>query len=1132
MSKFNLTHLHLHTDSSFLDGVGRPDEYAALAKKYGMKAVAITDHGNLHGLPSFRRAMKAEGIKPIYGCEFYLNAKREEAKEIKSKTSGAQASGFDPLLRNHHQLLIAMNREGWQNLLKLNHDAIRNGYYYYPRTTVDHVLENSAGLICTTTCTTSIFSRLIVAKKLNECRKMIARYKEAFGDRFYFELQPWAYDEQRAVNEFLVSEMIKQKVEPVLTCDVHYALNTDKDRQDEALCIATGKTLSDPNRFSISTNNFFYSAEEAVDLYASNNQPGGREMAIRACRNTEAIADRCDADIYSDDLLKPPIYRNASGEPTKDAFAELKMQAIAGFKKNILPKIEKSKIQIYKDRLIHELKIIRRCEMSNFYLVTMDVVQECLRREILVWVRGSGCASLVAACLQITRQDPIRYSLLFERFIDPSRPNAPDFDLDIDSTRRHEIVEFVTTKYGGDGGQNIARIVAIQTYGLKAAIQRVLKAHEVDSSIAWKLSDVAAIVTHDKKIESSLASCKPGERRKIWDHAIDRICEASPKNIADWVRSHTDIMEGALCMVGRRYGRSKHAAGYVITPTPIIEHLPVDRIYDDSIKEHIITTAWGEGQASSDISPTGLMKLDLLGLDTITVVSRTIQMASKRHKRNVLLEVDSWQMDFADPKVAKEFASGRGMGLHQLSEVDQGLAKFSAELKPTRVEDVTAMVAMYRPGSIEFLEQYKRRAHGRESAESIHPIYDEIVAETYGIVVYQEQIMHILNRIGSIPLREAYGVIKAIGKKKDADIRSARNQFIEGAKKHDISNKDSSEIFDLIEKFAGYGFNKAHAASYAELSWITAYLRANYRLEFYSCLLNSTPNKKKKKKGMDQDRKVEVVMRQAQASGIRILPPAIGLSAGSWKLSKSGGLIAPLSVISQVGEGAADAINDAWKKHKWATIFDFLEWCQSNKSVVNSQALKLMARGGAFKTFRMSPSQSFDIVRAWSEYKPSKKKGTQIEQLKAALAEDGSEIYRTIDEPDIRLFFEREAIGFAFWCNPWNLMGRSEKIVNLIDSGKILSHTDKKFRDKRRPFLVTNIRNHTDKNGGKMAFLTLAAIDGTNAKGVAFSRTWARCNSVKVDGIYLTAGSYDSKGDYMIADVKRPFISIDSISPE
>lgn len=1129
MSKINLVHLHLHTDSSFLDGIGRPEEYASLAKKHGMRAVAITDHGNLHGLPSFRKAMRDAGIKPLFGCEFYLNAKRDEAKETKSKASGAQASGFDPLLRNHHQLLIAMNTEGWRNLLRLNHDAIRNGYYYYPRTTVEMVLEHNAGLICTTTCTTSIFSRLIVARKFNDCRRLISRYKEAFGDRFYFEVQPWDYDEQKSVNKFLIAEMRKQRVEPVMTCDVHYAMPQDKDRQDEAMAIARNTTIDDPERFQISTNNYFFTAKEAIDLYEKNGHPGGRKLAERACRNTEKIADRCDADIYSDDSLKPPIYRRPDGSAVDDAFAELKRLTIEGFKEIVAPNIPRARMQEYKDRLIHELRIIKRCEMSNFYLVTMDIVKECLDRKILVWVRGSGCASLVAACLRITRQDPIRYKLLFERFIDPSRPNAPDFDLDIDSTRRHEIVEFVTKKYGGEQGENIARILAIQTYGLKMALQRVLKAHGVASGTIWQLSEAAAFAASDKKIEASLASCTPDERRKVWDDITDRLCSHCKKETVAWVRSHPDIMDAALCMVGRRFNRSKHAAGYVLTPTPVVDHLPIDRVYDDALKEHIITTAWGEGQASTDISPSGLMKLDLLGLDTITVVSRTINLASKRSNRDVWQEVDSWKMDFADPKVAAEFASGRGMGLHQLSEVDQGLAKFAGELKPKRVEDVTAMVAMYRPGSIEFLEQYKRRAHGHEEADSVHPIYDEILEETYGIIVYQEQIMHILNRIGGIALRQAYGIIKAISKKKEKDIKAARVEFVSGAAKHDIGDREANEIFDLIEKFAGYGFNKAHSASYSELSWITAYLRANYPLEFYSSLLDATPNRKKKKKGKEIDRKVEIVMRQAQRTGIKVLPPAIGLSSGSWKISKKGAIIAPLSVVSQVGEGAGDAIEAAYRKHKWKSVIEFLSWCESNKSTVNSQALKLIAKAGGFRTFKVSPAQAFDLVSAWSQYRPTKKNGTQTEQLKRQLAEDGGEIYRTADTAEVRMFFEREAIGFAFWCNPWMMNDRAEKVSQLIHSGRVHSHDDKRLRGKRRPFLVNSVRSHTDRRGGKMAFLTLSTIDGSQIKAVAFSSVWKKCK-VKTDHVYLITGEFDRKGDYIVNDANRPFVSVDSVS--
>lgn len=1132
MSKPNLVHLHLHTDSSFMDGVGRPEEYAALAKKYGMPAIGISDHGNLHGLPSFRNALRAEGIKPLFGCEFYLNADRDLIDRVRTKIEDKPASGWDETQKNNHQLLIAMNPTGWANLLKLNHDCVLKGYYYYPRTTVDLVLEHNEGLICTSTCVTSIFSKLVEHRKFREAEKRILQFREAFGDRFYIELQPWEFEHQRNYNGFLAKMVRKHKIEPVLTCDVHYALPVDKDRQEETFAMRKGQTLeqhrADAGAWNNDSVNYFMSHDEACDLYAKNGHAGGRKMAERACANTLAIADRCDVDIYQDDTLKPPIYRTDDGKPVDDAFATLKELAIEGFKKVVVPHIPKKKRQPYKDRLVKELRIIKRCEMSNFYLVTMDVVKECHRRGIMVWVRGSGCASLVAACLEISRQDPLRYSLLFERFIDPSRPNAPDFDLDIDATRRTEIVDYVTDKYGGKNGENIARIIAIQTYGLKAALNGVARTHAVDSSTAWKLSEAAASLTLDKKVETSLASSTPDERRDLFDDIGERLIAQCTKPVAQWARAHPDLIDAALTLVGRRKGRARHAAGYVITPTPCIDYIPIDRVPGDKSGEHVIVTAWGEGQASSDISPTGLMKLDLLGLDTITVVSQCIALASQRHNRDVWSELDSWKMDYADSKVAAEFATGRGVGLHQLSEVDQGLAKFAKELKPSRVEDVTAMVALYRPGSIEFLEQYKRRAHGLEEADSVHPIYDEIVAETYGIIVYQEQIMHVLNRIGGIELREAYKIIKAISKKKIKDIQAARDAFIKGAESHDMDDRTANEIFDLIEKFAGYGFNKAHAASYAELSWVTAYLRANYPIEFYIALLNSTKNQAKRKKGQEQDRKIEVVMRQASAAGIKILPPAIGLSGGTWRIGKGNALIAPLSIVSGVGETAADHVRAAHRKHKFKTIFELLEWAEGNKGKINAGALKSCAKAGAFRTFRLPPAQAYDLIVAWSGFNPTKKNGTQLEQLKRQLEEDGGEVYRTIIDPEVRMSFEREALGFAFWHNPWNLNDRLNKIVRLSEAGRIHSHTETRLRDKRRPFLITSIRPHTDRKGGKMAFLTLSTIDGDTVKAVAFSRTWKKCRA-HVDNVYLIAGTFDNKGDYIVADMKRPLVNLDGV---
>ena len=1124
-----MIHLHLHSDSSFLDGVGRAEEYAALAKARGVEAIALTDHGNLFGLPDLKRACEAQGIKPLYGCEFYLNNKRDEAKDLKLSTNAkvAQASNYDPELRNHHQLLIAMNDEGWRNLLRLNHDAVRHGYYRFPRTTVDKIIEHNEGLIATTTCLTSIFSRFILEGRTKQFLAMLDKYQAAFGDRLYYELQPHPIDDQRTVNEALVKACEKRGIEPVVTCDVHFATPQDHDTQDLMLAVARNTTLDDPKRFKIdSKTHWFMDDDEVVKQWKKNKHPGGEKLVRRAIANTHKLAARCDADIYSEGEMLPPPYIDDEGKRYEGdaAFEKLKGYVRRGYAERIKPNVDDPKP--YAARIKREMGIIKRCGMAQFYLVTLDVVRECRKRGIFVWVRGSGCASLVSAAVGISQQDPLRHKLLFERFIDPSRPNAPDFDLDIDSKRREEIIEWVTKKYGNDG-ENIARICAIHTFGIKSAINRVFKSHGVNSQVAWRVSQAADNI--DPKVVNALASATPDDRQTLFDEAFDALIEHVKGDDARYLTSHRDIVDDAFNIVGRRSGVGQHAAGYVITPTPVVDYLPVHRLTDSKTKQPIIVTSWSEGQAASDIGPTGLMKLDFLGLDTISVVSETIALASKRHNRNVIDEVDSWTMDFSDPDVAAEFATGRGFGLHQLSALDQMLAKFAARLEPKDIDDIVAMIALYRPGSLEFLDEYLERHKGNSTADPVHSDYDAILKDTHGIIVYQEQIMLILNRIGGIELREAYQVIKAISKKKVATIQKSRAQFIKGAGKQGIEQHEAEHVFDLIEKFAGYGFNRAHSASYGELSWVTAYLRNKYPLEFYASLLNATENKSTGK-GKDE-RKLDRVMRQAAATGIELLPPSVGLSSSSWRPTKSGKLIAPLVVIKGVGAKVGDATRQAHKDHGFKTVYQFLAWAEDNKGVVNAGALKSLAKAGAFRTWKMPATASLDLVEAWSARRPGKRLGTKTEQIEALLAEGAEHIFTSHPSKETAMIYEQQALGFNFWHDAWALNGRAMKARSLEKRGRIAPANNKRLRGKRRAFLIASVRTQKDRKGGLMAFATLETKDGESVRCVCFSSVYKKCRAtLKTGNVVLIAGNYERSGELLVdGRPKNPVVTIDSI---
>lgn len=1125
--------LHLHSDYSLLDGVGRSAEYAELAAKAGHTHLAITDHGNLYGLPEHRRACAQFGIKPIYGCELYVNDKRDKTPEVKrsARRENIPKDAIDPTFTDNHLVVLAMNAEGWRNLLHINHDAVRNGYYYKPRTTHDFVLRHNAGLICTTACLASKFARL--RTNLPRLRAMLSQFRDAFGDRFFGEVHFNSVPEQVEWNAILLRECRSLGIKVVAACDVHYACREDVDRQDEMIAVARRKVVGDPTGFRLEERSLWYKDGAAMlkahaRMYRRHEGLSKPESVIR---RTVDIAARCDADIYPDGTLKPPVFKDDRGNRPANPNDYLRRLAVRGFREFIKPSIRPNKIPVYVARLNHELDVIERCGMADFYLVTWDVTRECRERGIVYWTRGSGCASLVAAAIRLTPIDPVRFGLILERFIDPSRPNAPDFDVDIDADRRGEIIEWMEAKYGGKGGENIARIASATTFGIKAAIGDVCFTRGVPKTISLGLADATANMKPAlgfpvPQAELDLASATVADRASVVSKAMADLRDACPERLRSELDAHRSTVAAALMMVGRVKGRTRHAAGFVVAPSSLVNYMPIDRVRDTKTNEPVYVTSWAEGQASQDISPTGLMKLDLLGLETLTVVRRIVDAASKRTGRDVRAEIDPWRMDFSDETVRREYATGNGIGLHQLNAEDQQLASLVRRLDVRAVDDIVAAVALYRPGALQFLDAFVARAAGCETAESHGDIFDAATRDTHGVVVYQEQVMRLLHEAGGLPMREAYKIIKAISKKDSATISKAKSDFLSGAKSKGIGAQEAERIFGLVERFAGYGFNKGHAASYGVLSWVTAYLRAKYPLEFWWAWLCSTPNEALARGKGRGERRVESMMRAATAAGVTILPPLIGQSGSQWAVTDSG-VRAPLSLLIGVGDKAADAVlaagpfDSGWK---------FLEWAETNGRLVNSKALKAMAQGGAFSVFKWSAESAVDLVTRWADCKASKGRGTKTEQARAMYRADKSRGTLMVSDAETRMEMERMALGFVFWRDPWKMRGRLGKVQRLIDEGRIASDRERSLRGRRRPFVVAGIRRHTDKKGKAMAFLTLLGPSGVKVSGVCFGSIWSKVSkSVRQDNAYLVTGNFDNKGSLIIGDSQQPFYPVDSI---
>lgn len=1109
-------HLHLHTDRSFLDGVGRSSEYAELAAEAGHPALAITDHGNLYGLPEHRRACKKVGIRPIFGIEQYLNDDRANSKG--KRLTKDEKVAMDPTFVDSHLVTIAMDDEGWKNLLRINHDSVLNGYHYQARTDTDFVLRHSKGLIVTTACLGSQFGRYAASGDVAKLRALLGKYKDALGDRFYCEIHISELEQQRRVNAVLLREVSQLKVPTILTSDVHYACAGDARLQDEMIAVSRRVPVDDPNAFKVEARHLYYSGVEAAVRLNRDTKCGVPERLIReAAENTALLASRCTADIYPrDGALRPPRYINPQGVESTDPFGDLRAAVVEGFAKRVAPYTPKDQRHVYAERLKHEMAVIKKCGMSDFYLVTADIAREAEDRDIFLWTRGSGCASLVAAAIGITRVDPVRFGLLFERFVDPSRANAPDFDLDIDSTRRGELIEWFSAKYGGNNRERIARISSLSTFGLKSAIRDVCEMSGADMQAAFRISAVTDSLP--PSVELSLAEAAPSERLAAFKSAEEEISKlAKPEDVQTFFVKHRQAAMDSLAMVGRVRGRTQHAAGYVVAPGPLVDYLPIDKI--GSGDESAYVSAWGEGQAMQDIGETGLMKIDFLGLEACAIIAEAAMVIAEKTNRTiaqVFAELNGLAMDFSDPDVLREYAMGDGVGLHQLATQDRSLAKIVARLKPRSVADIAAAVSLYRPGSIAHVESFIDRARGKEAVPAVHPIVDEILKDTFGVMVYQEQVMKLVNQIGGIPLRKAYEIIKAISKKNLAKIKAAREEFIKGAILSRLDAADANRIFDDIENTASYSFNASHGTSYAVLSWITAYLRSKYPTEFWCALLNRTDNKAAEKNKKQTERKIEVVMKAASKAGIKLLPPTLAGSGGLWSITGPKTLLAPLSIIPGVGYEAAERIKAAWQREKWPRIMSFFAWADTNRKSANAKAIVGMACAGAlckaFPNQTINPSAARDLAT----YFAGSKKKSKLRDLEFAIKTDRASVLRTRNDPEIAISIERAGLGFNFWRSPWTLNDRLGKIDRMRDAGKIPQPGERSVNGKRWPFMLHGIHLHADRRGKIMAFLTLAEPEGESVKGVCFSSIWPD-DPPKVGGVYLVSGSYDrKKGDFMV----------------
>jgi len=889
----DFVHLHVHSQYSLLDGAASLERLVQAAAANGQRAVALTDHGVMYGAFKFYQAAVAAGIKPVIGCEVYVAKRSRHDREAKVDD--------EP----YHLVLLAENEKGYKNLTKLVSLAHLEGFYYRPRVDRELLTAHSDGLIALSACFSGEIPSLLLAGDYEGAKKTALWYREVFGPRhFFLELQNQGLEGQREVNRALVSLSEELGLEVVATNDLHYINREDAKVHDVLLCIQTGKTINDPKRLKFPTDQFYFKT--------------GTEMARafphlpQALTNTVAIAERCDYH-FEVGKYRLPDFQTPPAFTSKDEYlAYLCRQSLPQRYSQVTPELE--------ERLAHELAVIKKTGFAGYFLIVGDFVQYAKGRGIPVGPgRGSGAGSLVGYLLGITELDPLEHQLLFERFLNPERVSMPDFDIDFCFERRGEVIEYVKEKYGRD---HVAQIITFGTMAAKGAVR------DVGRVLGFPYGEVDRIA-------------------KLISHTAGSTLEEIVKNtpaLAALVQEDERIrrlVEIAKAVEGFPRHASIHAAGVVITPEPLTEYVPLARA--------------GEGEATTqfpmeDLEALGLLKMDFLGLRTLTVLSDTLRLVWESTGKNYTLAT----IPPGDAKAYQLLCSGQTQGIFQLES--GGMRRLLMQLAPERLEDLTSLVALYRPGPLGsgMVEDFIKARHGEKEVTYLHPLLEEILTPTYGIILYQEQVMQICHRLGGFTLGEADLVRRAMGKKKPEVLAGMRDKFVTGAGARGIPKKTAEEIFNLMEFFAGYGFNKSHSAAYALIAYWTAYLKANYPQAFMAALLTSV---------MGNSDKVRVYIEECRHLGIPIYPPDVNHSKERFTVEGKG-IRVGLLAVKNLGSGAIQAILTAREKKPFTSLEDFCH--RVNLGTVNKRAVESLIRVGAFaSTGRTRRGMLADLERAF-----------------------------------------------------------------------------------------------------------------------------------------------------------------------
>lgn len=1065
----SFVHLHCHTDYSLLDGACDIDQLMKLTVEQKMPAVAMTDHGNLFGAVKFYNAAKANGIHPVIGCEVYVS---QQGHKTRSDTD-----------RYNHMVLLCEDQDGYRNLIKLVSSSYLDGFYYKPRIDNDLLAQHSKGLICMSACLRGLVPETILQDKYDEARRMAYQYGDIFGkNNFFLEVQDHHLEQDARLTPALVRLSAETGFPLVATNDAHYLRKDDAKAHEILLCIQTGKLLSDENRMKFSTPDFYIkSREEMMTLFGEIEHSLDRtyDIAQRCHVKLEKIADPFPRFVIPEEATIDSHFEAVARRGFDNRRRRLEAMQDRGTLKHGLAE--------YADRLDREIRMIQNMKFSGYFLVVWDFIRYAKEQGIPVGPgRGSAAGSLVSYAMEITDIDPLQYGLLFERFLNPERISFPDVDVDFCMNRRAEVIQYVTQKYGRE---QVAQIITFNTLGARAAIK------DVGRVLGAPMAQVEAIT---KAI--------PNVLNISLQEALDM--EPAIKDAARKAENGMQILEVALRLEGLSRNCSVHAAGVVISPLPLRDIVPLYKTNRDEI-----VTQFDMG----GLEKLQLLKMDFLGLTTLTLIEDALRLIRKRHGVTIVPE----DLPLDDPKTYEVFGKGFTSGVFQFES--DGMRDILRRYQPNRLEDLTALNALYRPGPIQggMVDDFIERKWGRREVKYDLPDLQELLEETYGVIVYQEQVMQISNRIAGYSLGDADLLRRAMGKKKVEEMDAQRVRFVKGATEKGFNQKKVEKIFDLMAQFAGYGFNKSHSAAYAYLAFVTAYLKAHYPIDFLAALLTSETG---------NTAKVVKYINECREMGIRILPPDINHS--EWSFTPDGEAIRfGLGAIKNLGQNAVEAIGKGLAEGgEYTSLYEFCE--RVDFGAVNKRMIECLIKAGAMDSLEGTRAQKFAAAEAAMESGQRAQRDRLSGQvgLFGETIEDGAHDYAPLPKvPDWtdkeKLGYEKELLGF--WVTGHPLDRYADKVADLASHDSASLESLAKGVEVKLCGVLTGITKKRNKEGKAWAAMTLEDRAGsveTLLFATAFERLGLNLDALADQAVLLT-------GLVLPEESSAPKISVQGVVP-